>query len=770
MNPVKGPIMAEQAGNTPNFKYLGKPRPLIDGLDKVTGHVTYVADVTLPNMLYMKPILSDYAHARILGVHKEEALALAGVVAVLSAGDLPTRDKMISSRNSAVLAKDKVLFAGQPVAVVVAESEAAAADAAGLVYIDYEPLPAVVSLEDAMRPEAPAVWPEGLPSDDDDMSDMHADTVKGDAKEAGDKPNNVSSSNHYERGDLERGFAEADVVIERRYKTNLVHQAYLENHAVVADPDPLGRGITLYTSTQGQYAVRDIVAKLLDFADSQVTVKTMTVGGGFGAKYGIYEPLVASVALALSRPVKMVLSRSEDFRSTTPAPAIIIELKTGAKKDGSVTALQARVMVDNGVFSFHHGGIVATLLGGYYRWPNLKIDAYEVHTHKLQVGAYRAPGAPQATFAIESSMDDLARGLALDPLEFRLKNAVEGGDPNGTNELWPEGIGLKKVLQRLREHPLWQTRRPGEGVGVAVGGWPTAAGSAEALCRVDSDGSVRVSVGTVDISGVNSGFALVVAETMGVSPDQVVIEGTGTDGAYGPASGGSQITYSTAGAVQQAVHEAKGQLIKLAAEMFEAAEADIDIVEGQAQVKGVPDKTIPLSALVKRGRRKLGGIVAEGRARPPQNAPGFVAHLIKVDVDKATGVVTPRDYVTVQDVGFAINPLLLEGQMHGGAVQGLGLALHEAMVFDESGQLLTTGFFNYSLPRSDNVPRVEAIFVENPSPHGPFGARGIGEPPITAGPAAVANAIKDATGARITELPIRQETLWRALRNQEGAA
>jgi CO/xanthine dehydrogenase Mo-binding subunit len=430
--------------------------------------------------------------------------------------------------------------------------------------------------------------------------------------------------------------------------------------------------------------------------------------------------------------------------------------------------LKARVLVDNGIFSFHHGGIVATLLGGYYRWPNLKIDAFEVQTHKLQVGAYRAPGAPQATFAVESSMDDLARELGIDPLELRLKNASVGGDPTGSSDSWPEGIGIKKVLERLKEHPLWQNRQEGEGIGVALGGWPTAAGSAEALCRVDSDGTVRVSVGTVDISGVNSGFALVVAETLGVSPDKVVIEGTGTDGAYGPGSGGSQVTYSTAPAVRQAAFEARAQLVKVAAEMFEAAEADIDIIEGQAQVRGVPGKAIPLSELVKRGRRNLGAIAAEGKSPKATNAPGFVAHLIKIDVDKVTGVVTPRHYVTVQDVGFAINPLLVEGQMHGGAVQGLGYALHEAIVFDSEGNLLTTGFSNYSLPRSDNIPEIETILVENPSPQGPFGARGVGEPPITAGAAAVANAIKDACGVRLTEIPIRQEAVWRALRDKEG--
>lgn len=750
----------------PEFAYLGKSRPIIDGLEKVSGVAKYTADLTLPNMVYLKPVLSSYAHAKINSIDTQAAQQLEGVVAVLTAKDLPTHAKTISSRNSAVLAKDEVLFAGQPVAVVVAESEAAAEDAAQLVWMDAEPLPAVIDLEKAIQPDTPQVWPEGLPGEDDDMSDMHADTGGGDAQGDVDKPNNVSEVGHYERGDVTAGFAEADVIVERRYKTHLVHQTYLEPHAVVADPDPLGRGLTLYTSTQGQYGVRSLVAKLLDLPESKVIVNAMTIGGAFGAKYGIYEPMVAAVAMTVGRPVKMVLSRSDDTRSSTPAPAFLFELKAGAKKDGSLTALEARVYADNGVFSFNHGGIVATLMGGYYRWPNLKIDTFEVHTHKLQVGAYRAPGAPQATFAIEGTMDDLAHELSLDPLEFRLQNASDGGDPNGTGKPWPEGIGIKKVLERLKEHPLWQNRKPGDGTGIALGGWPTAAGSADALCRVDSDGSLRVNVGTVDISGVNSGFVLIAAEAMGVSPDQVVIEQTGTDGAYGPPSGGSQVTYSTARAVQGAVEAAKKQLIKIAAEMFEAAEEDIDILDGQAQVRGVPEKRIPLSELVGQGQKRSGGIVAEGRSSRTKNAPGFVAHLIKINLDEATGVITPTKYVTVQDVGFAINPLLLEGQMHGGATQGLGFGLHEAMVFDDSGNLLTTGFLNYSLPRIDNVPEIEAIMVENPSPEGPFGARGVGEPPITAGAAAIANAVKDASGVRLTELPMRQDVVWRALQQR----
>lgn len=742
-----------------SYQHLGKPRPLVDGAEKVTGALRYTADLKLPGMCYLKLILSPYAHARIRRIDAAAARAQPGVVAVLSAEDLPPY--RIVSRNSALLAKERVLFAGQPVAVVVAETPEAAADAAPLVEVDYQPLPAVVTLEEAIAPDAPLVWPEGPPGDDDDMSAMHAAAAAGDKIGDAAAVRNASESKHYRRGEVAQGFAEAEVIVERCFSTASVHQGYLEPHAVIAEPGPLGESLTFYTSTQGQHSVRSLVAKLLKLPERQIRIRPLAVGGAFGAKYGIYEPLVGAVALAVGRPVKLVLSRSEDMQSTTPAPAMRIEVKAGARRDGTLTALEARILVDNGIFRYSHAGICAMLLGGYYRWQNLKIDAYEVHTHKGQVGAYRAPGAPQATFAIESVIDELAHKLGWDPLELRLYNAVEGGDLNGNNEPWPAGIGLKQVLLRLREHPLWQQRTPG--TGIAVGGWPVGYSGAEALCRVDSDGTVRVEVGIVDISGVTSSLALVAAEAMGVSPEQVQLHTTDTEGAYGPYSGGSQVTYSTAGAVHEAVMAAKRQLVRLAAERFEAAEADIEIVDGHAQVKGVPARRLSLSALVRYGRKRYGGVVAEGRAAPPVNAPGFVAHLVKLSVDRATGVVTPERYVAVQDVGFALNPLMVEGQIHGGVVQGLGYALYEALRFDEAGQLLNPNFLNYALPRIDAVPPIEAILLENPSPEGPFGARGVGEPPITAGAAAVANAIYDACGVRLCELPITPQALWRAL-------
>jgi CO/xanthine dehydrogenase Mo-binding subunit len=749
------------------YQFLGKGRKSIDGMDKVTGRARYVGDISLPGMLHARPVLSPYAHARVTAIDTSRAAQVPGVVAVLTAEDLPTKDRAINSRHSAVLAKEKVYFRGQPVVVVVAESEAAARDAADAVEVEYEPLPAVVDVFQAAAEGAPVIWPNGLPKEGIDLTAAHA-AVDKDTEETERAPSNVHAENHFSRGDVERGLAEADVVIERLYKTPIVHQTYLEPCAVVAEPDPVRGSLTLYVSTQGQFSVRDEVARLLTLPKSKVRVVPMTIGGGFGAKYGIIEALVAAAAVKLGRPVCMVLTRSEDFLTTTPSPATVIELKTGAQRDGTITAIQARVLMDNGVFPFTLGGIVGILLGGYYKCEHVKIDCYEVFTNKPQGGAYRAPGAPSATFALESNIDDMARELGMDPLEFRYRNAAETGDLMGNGDPWPS-LGLKQCLERMREHPAWKDRRPGEGVGIAVGGWPIGATPAAAVCRVDDDGTVRVHVGSVDISGVNSSYVLVAAEILGVSPDQVeIVQGDTQTGPFAGPSGGSQVTYSVSGAVANAAREVRRKLLNIAADHFEAAVDDLEIKDGQVQVKGVPSRSVPIGELAEMAQGKKGGpgpIVGEGSAAVDENTAGFVVHLAKVAVDRDTGQVTPLHYVAVQDVGFALNPTMVTGQIHGGVIQGVGWGLHEAMIYDEHGQLLTGSFMDYDIPKIDTVPTIETILVQNPSPHGPFGARGIGEPPITAGAAALANAVRDATGVRVTETPIRSEMVWRALHN-----
>ena len=751
------------------LQYLGKGRKIIDGLEKITGQSRFAGDVTLAHMLHARVVLSPYAHATITAIDSAAARAVPGVVAVLTAADLPSKGRVASSRQNTTLAADTVRYRGEPVVIVVANTEAAASDGAALVNVDYTPLPVVADIASASAAGAPLIWPAGPPKADVDLTAAHAAVESVAAKEP-EAPSNIHQRKRYERGDVTAALASADVVLERSYRTPTVHQGYLEPHAVTADYDPMRGTLTVYTSTQGQFGVRDEVARVLGLARSKVTVTPMTVGGGFGAKYGILDPLVAAASMAVGRPVRLALTRSEDFLTTTPSPATEVTLTLGATKDGKLTALKAEASLDNGVFPFTLGGIYSMLLGGYYHCENVRIDIAEVLTNKPQAGAYRAPGSPQATFALESSIDDLAEQLGLDPLAFRLLNAAGNDDLTGTNEPWLD-IGVRKCLEAASEHPLWQNRAaecgPGEGVGLAIGGWPCGNTTAAAVCRIDTDGTVRVTVGSVDISGVNSSFVLVAAEVLGVDPSQVeIVQGDTRTGPYAGPSGGSQITYSVSGAVAEAAREARRQILEMAGQIFEARIDDLEIREGKVMVKGVPGRAMPLGAIAEAAQDKSGGpgpIIGEGRSAPDTNAPGFVVHIAKVHVDSETGRVKPLRYVAIQDVGFALNPMLVEGQIHGGAVQGIGWGLYEALRYDENGELLTASLMDYTLPRSDTLPSIETILIENPSRHGPFGVRGVGEPPITAGAAALANAVRAATHVRVTELPLRDETVWQAL-------
>lgn len=749
------------------FKAIGQSIPIADGREKVTGKAKYTADLTFPGMLHARPVLSPYAHARITSIDKSAALQVPGVVMVVTADDLPTK-RLPTNRNSAMLAKDRVIFRGQPVVVVLGESEAAAQDGADLVMIDYDPLPAAIDPVAAMQPDAPAVWPKGLPKGDS-TADAHA----GGAAEGGETQSqgNIHAQVHFKRGDVAAGFAESDVVIERTYRTGVVHQAYMEPHAAVATHDPVSNEMVIYTTTQGQFMVRDEVAKLMGLARHDVKVVPMKVGGGFGAKYGIIEPLVAALAMISQRPVRMVLSRTEDFLTTTPTPACVFEIKTGAKKDGSVTAIQAKVVEDAGAFPFGLHGIIAILLGGYYNFPHLDIEAFEVFTHKVPIGAYRAPGAPQATFAIESQMDDMAAQLGLDPLQFRLQNAVDTGDMMPNGQPWPH-IGLKPVLERIAHHPLWVNRNQSSngqrrGVALAVGGWPGGTAPASAVCRPDTDGTINIHIGSVDISGSNNAMIQIAAEVLGVNPNQVrVISGDTSTGPYAPNSGGSMITYTVGAAVQRAAEDARKQLLEAAAELFEASVEDLEISEGQVQVKGVPGKQMSIGQVQSRaigGRTKTPPILGQGGSSIKDQAPGFAAHLVEVVIDSHTGELKLTQDVIFQDVGRAINPMIVEGQVHGGASQSVGYGILEEMRFDEGGQLLSASFMDYAMPLSTSMPDFEVVLVENPAPSGPFGARGIGEPPIIAAPAAIANAVKVATGVRMTDLPITAEKLYSAM-------
>ena len=740
-----------------DFRAIGQPAILRDGRAKVTGALRYAPDIHLPGMLHARPVTSPYSHARIVTIDASDSLAVPGVVAVLTAGDLP--DFPAENRRRLLLARGRVIFTGQPVALVLAENEEAAADGAELLYVDYEPLPAATTMDQALAEAAPLVWPQGLPGSSDEAGAHGADT--GDDETGATRRSNISSERHFKRGDVQVGFAQADAVVERTFNTSMVHQSYLEPHATVVQPDPLSGGATVWTSTQAPFWAREEVAGVLSVPESDVRVVGTPVGGGFGGKFVLYEPLVALAAKQTRRPVRLVLTRMEEMLAGNPAPAIRLALKLGAKKDGQFTALAADVIADSGCYPGFHA-LSAFLLSSVYRVPNLDARYTEVLTFKPSVGAYRAPGVPQGTFALESLVDELADELGLDPLEIRLRNACEPGDLMAHNEPWGS-MGMRQVLESLGQQPAWlereKARAAGRGVGIAIGGWPGGTEPAAATCALNRDGQLHVHIGSVDLTGTTTGFSLMAAEVFGIEPDKVrIVSGDTGSAPYAGAAGGSKITYTVGPAIMQAAEEARVQVLAIASEEFEVDPADLEIVDGKVRVRGVPGKAIPLSELAGKTMQfggKYAPIMGHGRHAENRSSPAFCAQLAEVAVDEETGHVRVPRLVLVQDVGRAINPSGIEGQMIGAAAQGLGWALYEQIVYDEHGQLLTGTLMEYNMPSADQVAeKVETVIVEVPSDHGPFGARGVGEPPVIATAAAVANAIADATGRRLNDLPM----------------
>ncbi|PYM62678.1 MAG: xanthine dehydrogenase [Candidatus Rokuibacteriota bacterium] len=733
------------------------------------GLTRFAGDIQLSGMAHARLVLSPHAHARIVRIDAKTAAALPGVLAIFTAADLGLARVDPTQRTKAPLAIDRALFVGHPVVAVVAETAALAEDAAALIEVEYEPLPSAVDVVAAARPDAPRVHRGDGASGKEELA-MHGAATGGERLQEAVGPN-VVSTEHYRRGDVTRGFAKADVVVERRFTTPMVHQGYLEPRAAVAAVDPLG-ALTIWTATQALFFTRSAVSDALGLAQHQVRIVATPLGGAFGGKFVLLEPLAGALARKLRRPVSVVMTRREEFLATTPAPPAIIDLKMGVKRDGTLTALEGRVVFDAGAFAGAPLGIALLLMGSYYQVPNLDLRGYEVLTHKPGNGAYRAPGAVQATFAVESVMDELARGIGMDPIDLRLKSASKPGDPMVTGKPWPR-MGLSEVLERLRVERDRRPHRPAppagvrRGVGVAVGGWMGGIEPANAVCRMDGDGTLSVVVGTVDMSGTNTALAQITAEAFGLPVEDVRVVNGDTDTApYAGASGGSKITYTVGLAAERAARDARRQLLAIAADRLEAAADDLEIVDRAVRVKGVPARVVTLAELARASMQfgaKYEPVLGHGASATVVRSPAFAAHLSEVEVNTETGEVRVVGHTVVQDVGRAINPAAVLGQIHGGVVQGIGWALLERMPYDADGQLLAATLMDYALPQSDQAPRIAAVLVEVPSDHGPFGAKGVGEPPVIGVPAAIANALADATGERFTDLPITGEAVLRAL-------
>ena len=485
---------------------LGQSLRLQEGREKITGRARYTHDLKLPGMLHARLVPSLYAHANLRGIDASAALAREGVVAVLTAEDMP--DIEPSSRYLLLLARDRVIFAGQPVALVLAEDEGAAEDGASLVQVDYEVLPAAMNIDKALAEGAPLVWPDGVPGLDAAAAEAHGAAVAEGEEEAA-APSNLAGETVMEKGDVAAGFAEAEHIVERVFNTPMVHQNSLETHAVICQPNPLTGGMQVWASTQAPFGIRQIVSSILGVPESDVTVTPVTIGGAFGAKFGLYEPLVAMAAHALGRPVRLALTRSEELAATNPAPPMRQRIRMGARADGSLCALEAEIMVESGCYPFGLGGLISLMVGSFYPVENSSVVAREVLSFKQSTGAYRAPGATAVIYALDTVMDELAAQLGEDTIEYRLRHCARAGQPMMNGAPW-QSLGMAETLEALRDHPAWQgreaARAQGRGVGIAVGGWAGATEPAAAVCQLNRDGMLHIHAGAVDISGTNTGF------------------------------------------------------------------------------------------------------------------------------------------------------------------------------------------------------------------------------------------------------------------------
>jgi CO/xanthine dehydrogenase Mo-binding subunit len=717
----------------PAVALIGSSRPRVDGLAKVKGESRYGADQLLDGLLHARLQLSPHARARITSVDVEAARAVPGVVAVMTGQDVRS-----ATGREVLLATELVRYAGHPVAVALAETEAAAADAVTLVRVDYEPLPPVITPTDALSDASPRVLePSGGEFDD---SAAHGATGEG---------------NVFRRGDTETALRNSAVRVSGSWRIPPLHPAPLEPHAVTATAAGDG-AVTVWTPTQGIFLTRSGVAGSLGLKESKVRVIPTEVGGAFGAKMLLLEPLVCLLAARLGRPVQLVLTRQEEFLVGSGSAGYELDLELGADAHGRLQALRGRIVVDKGAGRTGAGAEVATLLAGGYRIPNHEIERIDVATNRTPAAAYRAPGAPQACLALESALDELAERLRMDPIELRLLNCVDPTDLLPDGEPWGP-IAVRACLEAARRHPLYSAPPAGnEGTGIALGVWRGGVSGAEAECRIESDGSVAVRTGAVDISGTSTSIAMLAAEILNVPLSRVRLDPLDSESSpnAGP-SAGSRIVYTVGPAVTASATELRHRLLQAAAEHLEAAEADLELVGGRVAVRGVPDRSVTFAELAAQSE-----LVASGKADISGRAPMATVHLARVRVDPETGAWRIVDYAAIQDVGRAINPAEVEGQVHGGALQGLARVLGEELAYDAGGQPLTASFADYALPTVDQVPgRFEVELVEEPSPLGPFGAKGAGEPPIIPAAAAVVNAIAAATGVRLRSLPVDLDAL-----------
>jgi len=751
---------------------VGQSLPRLDARAKVTGEYAYGMDFTVPGMLHGKVLRSPYPHARILDIDTRKAEALPGVRAIITGQDLPGVMMPGVVWDQPPLARDRIRYTGEPVALIAAARPEVAEEAARLIAIKYELLPVITDVEEALQPGAIL---------------LHEDWASYKAEDGLVREGNMCCHASLRKGDIAQGFTEADFIFEDTFSTESVHQSHVEPRAAIGMVDSAGQ-VTIYSNTQLPYWIRTSVAEVMGLPESDVRIVPLGIGGGFGSKlYPQIEPFVALLARKAGRPVRIVTPIEEELSAGLPRHPCKIHLKTGVKKDGTIVAREASMILDTGAYAGSGPEIASVgilVLGGPYRTPHLRIDARAVHTNKTNFGAYRGPGGPQGVFALESHMDIIAGKLGLDPLEFRLRNILEEGDEACNGQIL-HGVGLRECLEKAAAAIEWdKPAGPNRGKGLTCGWWTTTGGLSSCRVKLDVGGKIVVTVGTQEIGtgAIMGGVPQVVAEMMSVQLDDVRLNVADTaSGLWDFGSQGSRTLFNVGRAAQFACADLIRQIKDLAEKVLEISADDLELHDGFVAARNSPDERISLADLAKLDTKgSLHGRVesypdpaAYDKSRlvsclyPAFHYPSFHCHAAEVEVDPGTGEVTVLRYVAAHDVGFAVNPTLVEGQIHGGVAQGIGMALMEEIVYRD-GRVLNNNWTDYKLPTIADVPDIQAIIIQRPVEGGPFGAKGLGESPVIHPPGVLANAIARAAGVRIASLPITAEKVLHALKQKEA--
>ena len=732
------------------YTAVGKRVPRLDGVDKVTGRTRFGADMTLPGMIWGAVLRSPHPHAELRRVDTSKAEKMPGVYAVLTGKDFP-RDDL---GGVPVLARDRVRHEGEAVAAVAAETLEQANAALARIEVEYLPLPLVSDVRQAIAPGAPAIHEH---SEDPELP-------------------NVCAAVESKRGEGAAAFAQADHVFEDTFETPWLHQGFLETHYAIARAEPDSGRLTVWTSTQGQFEQRADLAHILGLPMSHVRVIGLPVGGAFGAKNALcVEHICAELARRSGRPVKVVVSREDDFFATRLCGGSVLEFKLGLKQDGTLVALQARLLFDTGAHSGAQHRIAALLAQGPYRIPNLAIKAYSIYTNKPPAGARRALTSPHVHFALESLLDTAAHALGIDPLDLRLRNAARKGDPVIGGGTMPYSSAAD-VIRAAAERAGWPRRSrsspsgrgKARGRGLAAGHWGIWTGASSAWVQINEDGTVSVVTGAVNLTGTNTSFAQIAAESFGVPVESVTVHTGDTDTApRNETSAGSRILGAVGEAVRRACEDAKQQLAEALSQELEVPPEQIEVRGGRVHVAGSSRRSLPLAEAAESAAQYRGAIVGRASLTELPHAIAVAAQVADVEVDRETGQVWVTRLCCAQDVGFAINPMSVEGQIEGAASQGLGYAICEEYIYDEEGRLLNPDFMDFRLPTALDHPEFRIDLIEPQLDGGPHGAKGVGEPPLVPTAPAIANAIFDAVGVRVRRLPITPERLLKELRRAE---